>query len=271
LLRELRPSTRRSPNSTIPTPVVDELVRYEYRVTITDKFGQSTTSALATTDMPPFIVHDDFFDGPTGTFDPESLTHEQHEISASSLTALGNDRYRVDVTLAHKRGDSTTPPAAERIVIGRVAVERCTNVAPSGAPPDYQCSPVETATVTEMLEGPGGLIRQFVLLRQPNGNVAVLQTGTSLVTSIAPTDFNGRTSFELTLASLSGGPLDASDRVIFTVDAVLVVDPQAWAASVQASIGQVFVEVPISSPRRLGQWSFPDTGEALTFPEVRLP
>jgi hypothetical protein len=109
------------------------------------------------------------------------------------------------------------------------------------------------------------VVRVFVVLL-PGGQQ--LATGTDFVMTLLPTDSQGDTTLEF---SLVGVGLDQDDRVIFTIDAVYAVDPGDWANEVTVSTGSNTISVPLSSVRRRGQWNFPATGEALTFPSVRLP
>ena len=254
LLRDLRASTRRSPNATVVTPVPDEDLRYEVRVTARNRSGRTRTSGIIQFEAAPFIIHAEFLEGTSGS---DKLRHEALVISASELTETAPGTFRLDATMSYKRGGpALTVSPEDVIIIGRVLHET-TNAAGEKR--------VEQLDPSDVTPGAGTLEFPVVAFTVNGGAPFFLQTGADFLLTEFPTDSAGHAALDFSIAP---GILAAGDRVYFNIDAAVIVDPVQWPLNTGGGAVGLGIEVPVLAGRALSQWSFPDTGEAATAPGV---
>jgi len=276
LLSGMRPSTHVIDGTSVPD-YASEDVDYTVVITLTDATGNAVaqTPFLLRTD--PFIVPDELEQGGSGTEETTEQRNQRSHVvqqiclgggSCDQLQQVGGDwRASVDLTIAFKRGAWQIPAgstrfervrAERRAVIGRVLVERASGI-------------VQTATAAGLTVTPvgGSAVLADAIQFVSAGNQSFLQGVPApegqFLAGLLETDANGNVNltFDVNPVSTLGPTEDlvTGDRLVFNVEAVVEVDPQA-NPKIDVSGAPAVVVYHTLFRGTFMQWSFPDTKEA---------
>jgi hypothetical protein len=272
LLTDLKPSTNHSaPNGEYSA----QTTTYNVRIDVTARNGNTTSTQMTVT--PQGHKESTNFDINEG---PQQRLLLNHVVSALSMTPIttpaGNPGRSVTITTSYKRGGSfignvfRRPRAADRVIIARIFAH------------DTHTLAMRPLDDTEIAAVPGKsfLVDDAYLMSStppPNTKLLVgLQPGTNkkgiLLVSENPTvTVFGTTTMDFGLLQ----PLGANEKVVFSIEAVVHVDPlfNTWTGStmVTGTPPNSQLVLPTMTVFPVGQgveftawskWSFPDTKEA---------
>jgi hypothetical protein len=250
--------------------LLQESVFYSTDVTLTDATGNMVTLPGPSATTQTFIIPAEVRAAPSSELPPNKKNQRAHVIESLCLggaacdelilNASGKYQARVTATIAFKRGRWVPDPsgvlarqrARDRVLIGRVLIQRANGEVVTASSAGLSVTPLAN---TAALRDSVATTRDGDLYTAPAPFGQIL-CGLTLSSTQGLTAID----FEVDPVSTLGPAHDLStgDRVLFNVEAVFQVNPNA-ATPISVTASRVTYAVPFGGG--INQWSFPDTGE----------